>query len=94
MAGPKTVLERGNKLVDLITTSVRLASLLTSTLDHFRLVLPLVNRQTVNIMNAGANMSDTTDLSTFGFLYGTIPAAPGTIYTMTDRFLLSAKLKR
>lgn len=28
-------------------------------------------------MNAGANFSDTTDLSTFGFLYGTFPAAPG-----------------
>lgn len=41
------------------------------------LVLPLVNRQTVNIMNAGANFSETTDLSTFGFLYGTFPAAPG-----------------
>ncbi|XP_058458341.1 integral membrane protein GPR155 [Malaya genurostris] len=41
------------------------------------LVLPLVTRQTVNIMNAGANFSETTDLSTFGFLYGTFPAAPG-----------------
>lgn len=41
------------------------------------LVLPIVIRQTVNVMNAGQNFSDTTDLSTFGFLYGTIPAAPG-----------------
>ncbi|XP_059615439.1 integral membrane protein GPR155 [Phlebotomus argentipes] len=41
------------------------------------LVLPIVIRQTVNIMNAGANFTDTTDLGTFGFLYGTIPAAPG-----------------
>ncbi|XP_055603082.1 integral membrane protein GPR155 [Uranotaenia lowii] len=41
------------------------------------LVLPLVTRQTVNIINAGANFSETTDLSTFGFLYGTFPAAPG-----------------
>uniref|UniRef100_A0AAG5D405 DEP domain-containing protein n=1 Tax=Anopheles atroparvus TaxID=41427 RepID=A0AAG5D405_ANOAO len=41
------------------------------------LVFPLVTRQTVNIMNAGANFSETTDLSTFGFLYGTFPAAPG-----------------
>ncbi|XP_058838911.1 integral membrane protein GPR155 [Topomyia yanbarensis] len=41
------------------------------------LVLPLVTRQTVNIMNAGANFTETTDLSTFGFLYGTFPAAPG-----------------
>lgn len=28
-------------------------------------------------MNAGDNLTDTTDLSTFGFLYGTFPAAPG-----------------
>ncbi|XP_055627992.1 integral membrane protein GPR155 [Toxorhynchites rutilus septentrionalis] len=41
------------------------------------LVLPLVTRQIVNIMNAGANFTETTDLSTFGFLYGTFPAAPG-----------------
>ncbi|XP_053662754.1 integral membrane protein GPR155 [Anopheles marshallii] len=41
------------------------------------LVFPLITRQTVNIMNAGANFSETTDLSTFGFLYGTFPAAPG-----------------
>uniref|UniRef100_A0A675B322 Uncharacterized protein n=1 Tax=Anopheles darlingi TaxID=43151 RepID=A0A675B322_ANODA len=41
------------------------------------LVFPLVTRQTVNIMNAGANFTETTDLSTFGFLYGTFPAAPG-----------------
>ncbi|XP_055384232.1 integral membrane protein GPR155 [Condylostylus longicornis] len=41
------------------------------------LVLPLVTRQTVNIMQAGGNFSETTELSTFGFLYGTFPAAPG-----------------
>lgn len=47
------------------------------TLGSSRLVLPIVIRQTVNVMNAGANFTDTTDLGTFGFLYGTIPAAPG-----------------
>lgn len=41
------------------------------------LVLPLVTRQTVNIMQAGGNFTETTELSTFGFLYGTFPAAPG-----------------
>lgn len=49
----------------------------------YRLVLPLVNRQTVNIMNAGANFTDTTDLSTFGFLYGIFPAAPGVFVVAT-----------
>lgn len=47
------------------------------------LVLPLVNRQTVNILSAGANFSETTDLSTFGFLYGTFPAAPGVFVVAT-----------
>lgn len=39
--------------------------------------MPLIIRQTVNITSAGSNFTETTDLSTFGFLYGTFPAAPG-----------------
>lgn len=37
------------------------------------LVLPITIRQTVNVMNAGGNATETTDLATFGFLYGTLP---------------------
>ncbi|EDV96194.1 GH16123 [Drosophila grimshawi] len=48
------------------------------------LVLPLVCRQTVNIIQAGANFNDTTELSTFGFLYGTFPAAPGAFVIATQ----------
>ncbi|XP_002021255.2 integral membrane protein GPR155 [Drosophila persimilis] len=48
------------------------------------LVLPLVIRQTVNIMQAGQNFNDTTELSTFGFLYGTFPAAPGAFVIATQ----------
>ncbi|KNC25712.1 hypothetical protein FF38_12876 [Lucilia cuprina] len=48
------------------------------------LVLPLVCRQTVNIMQAGADFNDTTELSTFGFLYGTFPAAPGAFVIATQ----------
>ncbi|XP_030385806.1 integral membrane protein GPR155 isoform X2 [Scaptodrosophila lebanonensis] len=48
------------------------------------LVLPLVSRQTVNIMQAGVNFNDTTELSTFGFLYGTFPAAPGAFVIATQ----------
>lgn len=48
------------------------------------MVLPLVTRQTVNIMNAGSNFTETTDLSTFGFLYGTFPAAPGVFVIATQ----------
>uniref|UniRef100_A0A1A9WP15 DEP domain-containing protein n=1 Tax=Glossina brevipalpis TaxID=37001 RepID=A0A1A9WP15_9MUSC len=48
------------------------------------LALPLVCRQTVNIMQAGTNFNDTTELSTFGFLYGTFPAAPGAFVIATQ----------
>lgn len=50
-----------------------------------RLVLPLVIRQTVNITNSGYNFTETTDLSTFGFLYGTFPAAPG-VFVIATRY--------
>jgi len=42
-----------------------------------------VIRQTVNITNAGSNFTETTDLSTFGFLYGTFPSAPGAFAVAT-----------
>lgn len=48
-------------------------------------MLPLVIRQTVNITNAGFNFTETTDLSTFGFLYGTFPAAPG-VFVVATRY--------
>ncbi|KAH8345752.1 hypothetical protein KR067_003058 [Drosophila pandora] len=48
------------------------------------LVLPLVIRQTVNIMQSGQNFNETTELSTFGFLYGTFPAAPGAFVIATQ----------
>lgn len=57
----------------------------------FRLVLPVVTRQTVNIMNAGVNFTDTTDLSTFGFLYGTFPAAPG-VFVIAAQYNLEVDL--
>lgn len=40
------------------------------------LVLPLVIRESIILLNAGDNDTETRDLSTYGFLYGTIPTAP------------------
>lgn len=40
------------------------------------LVLPIIIRECVNLVNPGSNSTETNDLSTFGFLYGTIPTAP------------------
>lgn len=47
------------------------------------MALPLVIRQTINILNPGATFAETTDLSTFGFLYGTFPSAPGAFVIAT-----------
>ncbi|XP_024944147.1 integral membrane protein GPR155 [Cephus cinctus] len=49
------------------------------------LVLPLVIRESVILLNAGINCTDTNDLSTYGFLYGTIPTAPA-LFVFTLRY--------
>ncbi|KAI4494469.1 hypothetical protein M0802_008961 [Mischocyttarus mexicanus] len=49
------------------------------------LVLPLIIRESIILLNAGANVTDTRDLSTYGFLYGTIPTAPA-LFIFTLRY--------
>ncbi|XP_012533910.1 integral membrane protein GPR155 [Monomorium pharaonis] len=49
------------------------------------LVLPLVIRESIILLNAGNNVTETRDLSTYGFLYGTIPTAP-TLFIFTLRY--------
>lgn len=58
---------------------------------YFRLVLPLVTRQTVNIMQSGASLNETTELSTYGFLVGTFPAAPGA-FVVASQYNLDVEL--
>lgn len=48
------------------------------------LALPLITREVVSVIHAGVNESDTEDLSTYGFLYGTFPAAPGVFVFATQ----------
>ncbi|KAF4533331.1 hypothetical protein B566_EDAN004452 [Ephemera danica] len=48
------------------------------------LVLPLVNREVVSLLKPGFNDSETLDFSTYGFLYGTFPAAPGVFVFATQ----------
>lgn len=55
------------------------------------LVLPLVIRESVILLEAGANETDTNDLSTYGFLYGTIPTAPA-LFIFTLRYNLDIDL--
>ena len=39
--------------------------------------MPIIAREVVNLLNVGANATDTQEWSNFGFLYGTFPSAPG-----------------
>ncbi|KOC62245.1 Integral membrane protein GPR155 [Habropoda laboriosa] len=55
------------------------------------LVLPLVIRESIILLNAGENSTDTEDLSTYGFLYGTIPTAPA-LFIFTLRYNLEIDL--
>ncbi|XP_043268261.1 integral membrane protein GPR155 [Venturia canescens] len=55
------------------------------------LVLPLVIRESVILLDAGVNETDTRDLSTYGFLYGTIPTAPA-LFIFTMRYNLDIDL--
>ena len=55
------------------------------------LVLPLVIRESVILLEAGVNETDTRDLSTYGFLYGTIPTAPA-LFIFTLRYNLDIDL--
>ncbi|XP_034949435.1 integral membrane protein GPR155 [Chelonus insularis] len=49
------------------------------------LALPLVIRESVTLLDAGINEMDTRNLSTYGFLYGTIPTAPA-LFIFTLRY--------
>ncbi|XP_071455001.1 lysosomal cholesterol signaling protein [Hetaerina americana] len=55
------------------------------------LALPLVTREVISILHAGVNSSDTLDLSTYGFLYGTFPAAPG-VFVFSTQYALDIDL--
>lgn len=55
------------------------------------LVLPLVIRESIILLNIGENATDTQDLSTYGFLYGTIPTAPA-LFIFTLRYNLEIDL--
>ncbi|XP_053981546.1 integral membrane protein GPR155 [Hylaeus volcanicus] len=55
------------------------------------LVLPLVIRESIILLNTGGNATDTQDLSTYGFLYGTIPTAPA-LFIFTLRYNLEIDL--
>ncbi|KAJ8984141.1 hypothetical protein NQ317_017791 [Molorchus minor] len=55
------------------------------------IVLPLVTREVISIANAGFNKSETLDLSTYGFLYGTFPSAP-TVFVFATQYNIDVDL--
>lgn len=55
------------------------------------LVLPIVTREVISLLHPGANTSVTVDLSTYGFLYGTFPAAPG-VFVFATQYSLDVDL--
>ncbi|KYN09636.1 hypothetical protein ALC57_18156, partial [Trachymyrmex cornetzi] len=55
------------------------------------LVLPLVIRESIILLNAGDNVTETRNLSTYGFLYGTIPTAPA-LFIFTLRYNIEIDL--
>jgi predicted permease len=55
------------------------------------IVLPLVTREVISILHPGFNASETVDLSTYGFLYGTFPSAP-TVFVFASQYLIDVDL--
>ncbi|CAB3251441.1 unnamed protein product [Arctia plantaginis] len=55
------------------------------------IVLPVVMRESVSALNAGANESETVSLSTYAFLYGTIPTAPA-VFVFSNIYQLEMDL--
>ncbi|CAK1556192.1 unnamed protein product [Leptosia nina] len=55
------------------------------------IVLPVVMRECVSGLDAGVNDSDTQSLSTYAFLYGTIPTAPA-VFVFSNLYQLEIDL--
>lgn len=49
----------------------------------YRVLLPLVLREVVSVLKPVADNTSTADFSNYGFLYGTIPTAPGMLVFAT-----------
>lgn len=55
------------------------------------LVLPLITRELVTTLQAGADANETLDLSNYGFLYGTFPTAPS-VFVYATQFSIDSEL--
>ncbi|XP_068618309.1 lysosomal cholesterol signaling protein isoform X2 [Battus philenor] len=55
------------------------------------IILPVVMRECVTALNAGVNQTETSSLSTYAFLYGTIPTAPA-VFVFSNLYQLEMDL--
>ena len=55
------------------------------------IAMPIIAREVVNLLNVGANETDTQEWSNFGFLYGTFPSAPG-VFVYASKYDLDTDL--
>ncbi|GBP82972.1 Integral membrane protein GPR155 [Eumeta japonica] len=55
------------------------------------IILPVVMRESVSALHAGNNSSETQSLSTYAFLYGTIPTAPA-VFVFSNQYQLEIDL--
>ncbi|XP_050352067.1 integral membrane protein GPR155 isoform X2 [Nymphalis io] len=55
------------------------------------IILPVVMRECVSTLDAGTNQSETQSLSTYAFLYGTIPTAPA-VFVFSNLYHLEIDL--
>jgi len=55
------------------------------------LVLPLITRELVMTLQAGADANETLELSNYGFLYGTFPSAPS-VFVFSTQFNIDSAL--
>ncbi|CAG9770867.1 unnamed protein product [Ceutorhynchus assimilis] len=53
--------------------------------------LPLITREVVNLLDSQENKTETLDLSTYGFFYGTFPTAPGA-FVFATQYLIDVDL--
>ena len=54
-------------------------------------MLPLITRELVTTLQAGADANETLDLSNYGFLYGTFPTAPS-VFVYATQFSIDSEL--
>uniref|UniRef100_A0A1B6CSN7 DEP domain-containing protein n=1 Tax=Clastoptera arizonana TaxID=38151 RepID=A0A1B6CSN7_9HEMI len=84
----------GLRMVDKVGRPTGIALLVPGILIAVKLIaLPLIIREVVNLVlhSSGSSAQETQEMSTYGFLYGTFPSAPG-VFVYATRYALDIDL--